>query len=463
MNTKSIRFRLTLWYSSALIISIAVIFASFYYITQQELYRHTDIILASHAKQVAQTVKKQLENGHISSQDSQLYNELGAIPGMMLVITDNEGKILLSSYLNSSIEDEIRGLFQSVKTASQVSILNQSFPGSTQRMILIPLRNENELLGIVMMGHPIDVIQKSLNSLFTNLISLFLLLVLPTLFGGWILAKRALQPVNIISEQMQRITSESLTERIRSPQTHDEIEKLVHTFNNLLTRLEAAFVRERQFIGDVAHELKTPLATQRSMIEVLLSKERTKEDYKKATTDLLVDNQRLTNTVTDVLDLAWAEADRTKSSTESTNLSELMEELYEIASQLAKSKGLEVTKRFEKNEYVSGKRDKIFRALLNIADNAIKYTPHGTISLYLSTAEEKAIVKVNDTGQGISPEDIPHIFDRFYRGKKSHRIDGTGLGLAIAHSIITTHKGNLTVKNNEDKGATFTAIFPLIH
>lgn len=461
MNTKSIRFRLTLWYSTALIISIAVIFASFYYITQQELYRHTDIILTSHAKQVAQSVQRQLENGHISSQDSQLYNEFGAIPGMMLVITDNEGKILHSTYPTTSVENEINVLFQLMKTANQEKILNQSFPGSTQRMMLIPLRKNSELLGVVMMGHPIDVIQKSLNSLFTNLISLFLLLVLPTIFGGWILAKRALQPVNIISEQMQRITSENLTERIKSPQTHDEIETLVSTFNNLLTRLEAAFSRERQFIGDVAHELKTPLATQRSTIEVLLSKERTKEDYKKATADLLVDNQRLTNTVSDVLDLAWAEADRTKLSTETTNLSQLMEELYEIATQLAKNKKLEVTKRFEKNVQVYGKRDKIFRALLNIIDNAIKYTSKGQIILSMATVNGEAIIKVKDTGEGIAQEDLPHIFDRFYRSKKAHRVTGTGLGLAITHSIIAAYKGNLTVRNNDNKGATFITTIPL--
>src|SRR3990167_4287582 len=191
MNTKSIRFRLTVWYSTALIISIAVIFASFYYITQQELYRHTDIILTSHAKQVGQTTLRQLEQGHISSQDPTLYNEFGAIPGMMLIITDNTGKILHSSYPNESITNEVNNLFDHVKKADAEVILNQDFPGTAQRMMLIPLKRENELLGIVMMGHPIDVIQRSLNSLFTNLISLFALLVIPTIFGGLILAKRA--------------------------------------------------------------------------------------------------------------------------------------------------------------------------------------------------------------------------------------------------------------------------------
>ena len=140
-----------------------------------------------------------------------------------------------------------------------------------------------------------------------------------------------------------------------------------------------------------------------------------------------------------------------------------MEELDEISSRLAERKKLEVTKRFEKNVFVFGKRDKIFRALLNIVDNAFKYTGSGTISLSLSSSNNETIVKVKDTGEGIAEEDITHIFERFYRGKRSHRVTGTGLGLAIAHSIITAYHGTLTVKNNEGKGTTFIATFPLTH
>ncbi len=461
INTKSIRFRLTVWYSTALIISIAVIFSSFYIITQRELYRHTDIILASHARQVALSTQKQLENGSLSSQSSLLYNEFGAIPGMVLVVTDKDGGILHSSYPGKSIQTEVTYLFNQIKTGSQEILLNQDFPGTSQRMILLPLSADNQLLGTVMMGHPVDVIRKSLNSLLTNLISLFALLVVPTLFGGWVLAKRAMQPVNAISEQMQRLSSENLTQRIKSPRTHDEIEVLVHTFNSLLTRLAEAFNRERQFIADVAHELKTPLATQRSTVEVLLSKKRTNEGYQKAVADLLIDNKRLTDTVADVLDLAWAEADRTRLNTEKTNLTEVMEELFEIATQLGASKKLEVVKRVEKNVYVTGKRDKISRALLNLVDNAIKYTAKGTISLSLHTTNNEAILGVKDTGEGVAEGDLPHIFDRFYRGKKSHRVDGTGLGLAIANSIISAYQGTLSVKNNESKGTTFTISLPI--
>ena len=463
MNTKSIRFRLTVWYSTALIISIAVIFVSFYIITQQELYQHTDVILTSHAKQVASYVQKQLENGGIFVADSLPYNEFGVIPGMLLFITDKDGAILYSTYPYKSIQNDISYLFNQSKQANQETILNRDFLGTSQRMILISLYKDNKLLGTLMMGHPIDVIQKSLNSLLTNLISLFALIVIPTIFGGWILAKRAMQPIDSISEQMQRITSKNLKERINNPQTHDEIETLVHTFNNLLVRLETAFSRERQFIGDVAHELKTPLATQRTMIEVMLSKQRSNEEHIKTLNELLVDNQHLTNIVKDVLELAWSEADKTQLNTETTNLSDLTEELYEIAIKLSETKKLTITKHITKNLLVAGKRDKLLRALLNIVDNAIKYTPNGTIVLSLTNDINTVIVKVKDTGEGISNVDIPHIFKRFYRGRKSQLIDGSGLGLAIAYSIITTYKGKLTVKNNHGKGVTITAFFPLIH
>lgn len=292
---------------------------------------------------------------------------------------------------------------------------------------------------------------------------LFLVLLLVLALEGLFIIRKMTSKLTKLSEKIRSITSQNLDQRITDIESEDEIGELADSFNHLLTRLHEAFSRERRFIGDVAHELKTPLATQRSTIEVLLSKKRTNEDYQKTLADLLVDNKRLTDTVRDVLDLAWAEADKTQISTESTNLTELMEELYEIATQLAKSKGLEVTKRFEKNTIVIGKRDKIFRALLNIVDNAIKFTGKGTIFLSLTKIDGEARVVIKDAGDGIPQEDLPHVFERFYRGKKSHRVPGTGLGLAIAHSIITAYQGNLTVKNNEGKGSTFIATFLLAH
>ncbi len=292
---------------------------------------------------------------------------------------------------------------------------------------------------------------------------LFILLLVILALEGLFIIRKMINDLTKLSEKIRTITSQSLNQRITGIESKDEIGELADSFNHLLTRLHEAFTRERQFIDDVAHELKTPLATQRSTIEVLLSKNRAIADYKKTASELLVDNQRLTNTVKDVLDLAWAEADKTRLTTLTTNLSELMEELYEITIQLAKPKNLEVLKQFEKNVIINGNRDKIFRALLNIVDNAIKYTAKGTIFLTLVTGNGEVTIEAKDTGEGISEEDLPHLFDRFYRGKKTHRVDGIGLGLAIAHSIITTCKGSLRVKNNEDNGTTFSITFPLIH
>ncbi|MEK7166742.1 MAG: HAMP domain-containing sensor histidine kinase [Patescibacteria group bacterium] len=289
---------------------------------------------------------------------------------------------------------------------------------------------------------------------------LFIILLIVLALVGLFIIRKMTNELTRLSEKIRTITSQNLDQRITDIASKDEIGELADAFNHLLSRLHEAFTRERQFIGDVAHELKTPLATERSTIEVLLSKKRTNEEYQKATADLLIDNQKLTNTVSDVLDLAWAEADKTNMVTEKTNLTEVLDELHEIATQLGMRKKLQAVKRLEKDVYVTGSRDKIFRALLNIVDNAIKYTAKGTISLTLTQDHNLVTVKVKDTGEGIAEEDILHIFDRFYRGYKSHRVDGTGLGLAIAHSIITALKGILTVKNNVERGATFTVTFP---
>jgi len=227
-----------------------------------------------------------------------------------------------------------------------------------------------------------------------------------------------------LSSKIKTITSKNLSQKITDIKTDDEVGRLATSFNELLRRLNAAFARERQFIGDVAHELKTPLATQRSMIEVALSKERSKKEYKMALNESLLDNNRLSATLKNVLDLAWSEADTGKGNQNKLNLSQIMLEIEDLARKMAYQKRIEIKGIVEPKIFVFGKEDKLFRAILNLID----------------------------TGVGISRKDLPHIFDRFYRG----------LGLAIAKATITAHKGKIYVESKTGQGSLFIIHLPLI-
>ncbi|MEK7565465.1 MAG: ATP-binding protein, partial [Patescibacteria group bacterium] len=272
----------------------------------------------------------------------------------------------------------------------------------------------------------------------------------------------ALAPINDMSTKLKRISSENLDERIENPRTRDELEELAQTSNNLLNRLDQAFKRERQFIGDVAHELKTPLATLQSGAEIILSKKRNNEEYEKAFKESLVDIHRLSVTLKNILDLAWLGADNATITGEIFNLSAEVTELRDMITKIAIAKKIKINGVIADDIFVSGKKDKINRALLNILDNAIKYTPEkGTITLSLKKKNSQVLIEISDTGSGIAKEDLPHIFERFYRGGKTGKTFGSGLGLAIAQAAITSHHGEIKVTSKLGHGTTFTIILPL--
>ena len=293
--------------------------------------------------------------------------------------------------------------------------------------------------------------------------SVFLTLLFLTLavFGFTIIYKIT-KSLTYLSSRMKMISSKNLDERILDIQTKDEIGELAHSFNELLDRLHDAFKREQQFIADVAHELKTPLATLRSTIEVALQQKRESVDYQKALKEALSETHQLSSTLKNVLDLAWSETPSEQKNAKPFNLTLLMEELLETAQKMAIDKEITVSGKIEKGIKLYGFKDKLGRAVLNMIDNAVKYTPNlGSIEMTLKKEKVKALVKIHDTGLGIPERDLPRIFDRFYRGASTDKIFGSGLGLAISKAIVMSHHGEIKVKSEVSKGTTFTIILPL--
>lgn len=293
--------------------------------------------------------------------------------------------------------------------------------------------------------------------------TLFLALLFFTLavFGFTIIYKIT-KSLTYLSSRMKMISSKNLDDRINDIQNEDEIGELAHSFNELLDRLHDAFKREQQFIADVAHELKTPLATLRSTIEVALQQKRESIDYQKALQEALSETHRLSSTLKNVLDLAWSETPAEQKNAKLFNLVELMEDLLETAQKMAIDKKITVSGKIEKGIKLYGFKDKLGRAVLNIIDNAVKHTPKlGKIEITLKKEKDKVVVKIHDTGIGIPEPDLPHIFDRFYRGSSGDKVIGSGLGLAITKAIVISHRGEIKVRSKVGRGTTFTITFPL--
>jgi two-component system heavy metal sensor histidine kinase CusS len=283
---------------------------------------------------------------------------------------------------------------------------------------------------------------------------------IPASLISYFIAKSNLSPLTQLTQKLQEVESTNLNQQLPIPKTKNEIQQLTSTYNSMLTRLDESFNRERQFIGDVAHELKTPLSTLISRIEVAQTKNRSLDEFKNVMSENLVELNRLSATVNDVLDLAWAQSGEIETQFSNVDLSKLTEEIGELLENLSIAKKIQVVSEIAKGVEVSGIRQKLFRAVYNLADNAVKFTPvSGKIALSLRQEGKSAVLEVSNTGLGITPADMPNVFKRFYRGKVNSA-EGTGLGLSICKSIVEAHHGSLNVASTPKKITTFTINLP---
>ena len=463
MNKKSIRFRLTIWYSLAFFVSTAIVFAVFFYITKQTLLNQTDRSIIAHAETLTKIVGDEqpsmaqgvFNQGIISQQFMEM-------PGMLVLITDKSGKITGSSQVGADENTILKDLIEKSSNIIKPTFVERRIGTTTLRIGVFPMIQNGESNGLIFMGDPVDAIYDSFKSLILTLTAVYLLIAIPAIIGSYLLAKSALQPILKISSDLQSITSQDLNHHVAVPNTEDEVSELAVTFNELLQRLHESFKRERQFIGDVAHELKTPVATLKGEIELALSKKRTNEEYKNAFGETLIDVNRLSTTIRNILDLAWIGADKAISTNQQTDLTAVLVELKDIAVKLAAQKHITVKSHIAEGIQVIGSEDKLSRSILNILDNAVKYTPtNETISIFLRTKNSEAVVEVIDSGNGILEKDLPHIFDRFYRGSKTAKTLGSGLGLAIAQGIIESHGGTISIASKVGHGTHVTISLPL--
>ena len=447
MNTKNIHFKIVLSFSLFLSIATGIIFTSFYVATNHIFFQEVD--------------KELLLHSHNPTQ----FNN---IAGMVITVLDQNGGIKNSSISYDTPYVSYKYLFETAKNNLFISYINQNIGNTPMRFLVKPIIVNEKLYEVLLIAHPIQAIQKSLNLLLYSLGTIFIILIIPTILGVRLLAIKLIKPISTIADKMGNITSENLDERLINPKSKDEIEKLTVTFNNLLDRLQQSFYRERQFIGDIAHELKTPIATLKSGVEVVLSRDRQKNEYKETLKETLIDVDRMSSLVKNILDLAWIGASHDAirnggvKNTKSFNLSDLVEELKEIALKLGKNKKIIIKSNIQPGIIIIGDEGKITRAILNIIDNAIKYTSNKKpVSISLRKSLSDVIIEIKNNGIGISKKDLSHVFERFYRGSKTAKTLGSGLGLAISQGIINAHKGQIKIDSQKGSGTTVKITLPL--
>ena len=280
--------------------------------------------------------------------------------------------------------------------------------------------------------------------------------------GGWWLTSQALKPLDRIRWAATRIAAGCLSERIDPRGAGRELGELVSVLNATFSRLEAAFERQRRFTADAAHELRTPLAVLISETQTTLARERTAHEYRETVNVCLETAQQMRQLTQSLLGLAQVEAGAPASAPKPTDLAQIAGESVERLRPLLSPTGLTLETHLAPS-MVNGDPFQLGQVMTNLVTNAIHYNrPGGSIIIRTRADAEGVLLEVQDTGRGIAREDIPHLFERFYRGDKSRsRADGRyGLGLSITQAIVEAHGGTVTVESEYGRGSNFRVRFP---
>jgi len=459
---RSFRFRLTIWYV-ALFSLLFVVFSIFLHsLLSKDLRTRLDQSLTSEASTASALFEDELveEKGDVRMAATE------AVAGLRLhgsrVAIMSGSRLLASSGPVSQQE-------------SGAVVAQADGNGSPDLVLALPQLGRN---GARAATHRLTALGRSflifsiapLDSIAADLgvVRRVILLALPLLvglagIGGYLLATHSLAPLNWMAEQAREITGSSLNTRLEIGNAAEELTVLAASFNELLARLDQSFESMRRFVADASHELRTPIAVIRGEADVALSHDRSAAEYRESLAIVLDESRRLSRLVDDLLNLARADAGRVKLEAQEFYFNELIAECCRSMQTLASASGITLECHSAGDVQFPGDEGLLRRLVINLLDNAIRYTPPGgKVSAVLEADAAGARIQISDTGVGIPPEVAAHVFERFYRADKarSRQNGGFGLGLAIVKWIAEAHNGTVELSRNSGPGTTFAVTLP---
>jgi signal transduction histidine kinase len=402
---------------------------------------------------------------------------LEGIPDYVLVL-DTSGRSLYISFAARQLGSDTLADFQTAALAAPTTGVGHVVTVGSRRLLMVaraPYGIESAVARVAVAASMRST-DFALRELLGTMLAIAPLLLIAAVALAYVIAGRALQPVDRIIGEVRAITDgRSLHRRLPVDEAGDEIARLAQTLNEMLGRLETSFAALRRFTADASHELKTPLAVLRADVERAMHPTTVRGDRLVALEEALQETRRMADLVDSLLTLARADEGRFDLHRERVELEPLVREVFETASILGEPAGLTVTLPAIEPVAVLGDATRLRQLFLNLATNAIKYTPRGgSVEMTLVRSDRTAAFTVRDTGVGISAADLPHIFDRFFRADRARtRVlaardaesvgerSGFGLGLAISQWIAEAHGGSITARSRLGRGSTFTLTLPV--
>jgi two-component system heavy metal sensor histidine kinase CusS len=436
MRTRSIQFRLTIWYAIVLAAALALFSGLIWLSLRQRLAGELD-------------------------------EELGKMAGRFETYVRTESQ----EYSGEHLKGEMAEFCQALPASSYIDLTGSRgfdfhFPATGRQVRDIRTVRSNFRIGeesfSLQLGSSSHEIDHTLDLLKILLLTLIpAVIAIATLGGAW-LSRRALGPVDEITAAARAIGIENLSSRLPVPATGDELQRLTEVWNTMLARLEAAVKTLSQFAADASHELRTPLAVIRTSAELALRRAREPEAYRDSLTEVAAEAERMTQLVEDLLFLARSDSRQSGMPMGPFDLRDALRDAVAEVHDLAAERNIDICLDLPPDESpLHGNRAACRRLFLVLLDNALKYShPGGKVTVTLTASPGETLVSVQDFGIGISPEDLPHIFQRFYRADKARTRSGDGagghgLGLALAETLAQVHGANISVTSTEGEGSVF--------
>ena len=451
----SVRWRLTVSIAVALLLVLAATFLALRFSLESILSSDLDSDLARDLGQVSAQVAIA---GSLEEADLEGIVDLASF---VVVLRDAEGNVLSATpgvdTDRLALEgDELTRVLDGAATSRTLDVRGEETRVRSARLTI-----GRQVVGVVQVGENAESIGRVIELLGVVFLGVGVGTAVLALIAGYWLARSALKPIDDVTGVAREIEASDLSRRIEASGKPSEVQRLADTFDSMLERLSAAFQQQRNFVMDVSHELRTPLTALRGQLDVMLMDDRLDEDRRGHLQRMSAEVGRLIRLTSNLLYLAHAEAGRDLHRAP-VELDAVCLEVYRQAKELRPEVNLRLG--HEDQVAVMGDADLLKQLIMNLVDNGLKYTPaggHVVLSLYRDARQAR--VKVEDSGAGIPADQLPHIFERFYRGPNSgtRGTGGAGIGLAISRWIARAHGGDILVDSESGRGSVFTVVLPL--
>jgi heavy metal sensor kinase len=454
----TLAFRLTLWYAGIFTLSSAIAFLLFYTLINSFLREQTDQELLGQVNRFSTLIAS--EGVEAVKNAALIEAQAAGVKKVFFRFLSINGQVFSSSNMtywkNIYITEEaVRAVLRDGRPVLE-TITIPDHPDQVR--ILYALISPAIM---VQVGETMESHSRFLAAFKEIFIGTMTLLILLAAGFGWFMARRAVSGVEAVTQTARKISGGTLEERVPVKGRGDEIDQLALTFNQMLDRIQSLLTEIKEMTDHLAHDLRSPLTRIRGIAEVTLTTANSLSEYQTMAASTIEECDRLLDMINTMLLISKTESGVDMFSFEEVDLTALVQKACELFSPTAEDKAVTLRCDVPERAFLSGNTRMIQRMLSNLLDNAVKYTPSGgSVTVSLEEKGEQQVISVKDTGIGISPSELPRIFERFYRCDRSRSQVGIGLGLSLARAIARAHHGELTATSLTNQGSTFRVTLP---